>query len=126
MSDPNDGNAADPGAAGAPPGGEGAGSAPAEEKIGGEPLSTDEYMKVYLAVLLGEPDPIGTESSAKAHEELSAEIAASPDAQWDIPGEIPNIDPQEPEPEDSDPEPEPNAEGAVEADGEDETEDEPE
>lgn len=63
---------------------------------GAEELSTDEYTKVYEAVVLGIPDPFGTEASKAAYAVLKAEVDAKPDARWDIPGEIPEADGPEP------------------------------
>lgn len=54
-------------------------------------LTIHEKESVYLAAILGEDDPIGTEESEALYQEMLEEIAAMPDGQSaEIPAEIPD------------------------------------
>ena len=50
-------------------------------------MDSDDLIKVYVAVLSGQPDPIGTPESEEAYEDIKKEVEANPDAIWEIPNE---------------------------------------
>lgn len=59
-----------------------------EEQEADAMLGTDAINKVYIAVLSGRPDPIGTQQSNLLYEQIKEEVANAPKGtQWVIPNE---------------------------------------
>ena len=55
-------------------------------------LGTEDVMAIYQAVVMGEPDPIGSDESKRVYQEIKAEVDSKPNAKWSVPGEIPGVD----------------------------------